>query len=169
MFAETSKDGSAAKPAAKRPVSSPDMWVCGHLYLSKWTVPIYIHNLICCFTHSGKAPVQRRPDLTSESLPWPLTPPFLWAELWLNSTSCWMTFLLPRRPPIPSSAMNRKETADKNRKMFIKRKNFSFPFLRNLLPSLDMLVPWTPNFQLYLKTHKCSSEAHTFAFAVNFV
>ncbi len=51
--------------------------------------------------------------------------------------------------PIPSSAMNRKETAAKNRKTFRKRKTFPFPFLRNLLPSLDMLVPWTPNFQLY--------------------
>lgn len=126
MFAETSKDGSAAKPAAKRPVSSPDMWVCGQLYLSKWTVPIYIPNLICCFTHSGKAPVQRRPDLTSESLPWPPTPPFLWAELWLNSTSCWMTSLLPFLPPFHPLQWTGRKLQPKIGKCSKKGKPFCF-------------------------------------------
>lgn len=52
--------------------------------------------------------------------------------------------------PIPSSTIKREETAAKNRKTYTKNKHSkTVSILENLLPSLDILVPWTPYFQQY--------------------
>lgn len=92
-------------------------------------------------------------------------PARLWAKPWLNYTSCWMTFLLPL---VPHFHPPQQETGAKNRRMFQTKKDN--PFVKNQLPSPDILVPWTPTvfFKRITNVPSSKSKAHAFAFHDNF-